>query len=167
MDAKLRLVSETPGWWNPRGHKMGIGTSGTMLTGQKADLTLRPKKGISLAVRINQVFSRDKYTLGWHVNHKGGFDPAYTAGGIELNSKEIRRMFCLAEGVEEKDQWMTKQYRGTAAVQGKFLRQDRYLNIPGPGTGQDGDANVSIFVSDEIMKAVRDLLAARGHWPAV
>lgn len=166
MDAKLKLAHETPGWWNPRGYKMEIGTSGTMLTGEKADLLLRSKGKSPAWVRINQVFTRNKYTLGWHVSHNGGLDPAFTCGGVELSSLDLRRMFCFDDGVEEADRWMTRQYRGTTAVQGKYLRQGRYLNIPGPGIGRDGDANISVFVSDGIMKGVRDLLAARGHMSA-
>lgn len=140
--------------------------SGTLLTGERADLAFRSAESICASVRINQVHKRDKYTLSWHISHKGGLDPAFTAGAIETNSLELRRMFCLDDGVEEADRWMTRQYRGTTAVQGKYLRQDRYLNIPGPGTGRDGDANISVFVSDGIMKSVRDLLAARGHLSA-
>lgn len=46
----------------------------------------------------------------------------------------------------------------TVSRAGKFYREDSYLNIPGMGTGQNGDANVSIFVTDEIKTAIEEIL---------
>lgn len=163
MVAQIKLVSETPGWWNPRGHHMHIGITGTVLTGGKADLALDSKDSVDAFVRIDQVYSRNKYKLGWHLNHSGGIDMPYTAGRIEVDARELKRMFAFIDGAEEDSLWLLKQYRGTAAAQGKFLRQNRYLNIPGPGTGRDGDANLSVFVSDEIMTGVRAMLISKGH----
>lgn len=165
MIKQLKLVSETPGWWNPQGHAIKVGTSGTVLTGEKADLALQSKESLDAFIKIRQVYSRDKYTLAWRVNHSGGFDTPYTAGSIEVNSNDLKLMFAFLDGAEEGSAWMLRQYGGTAAVQGKFLRHNRYLNIPGPGTGEDGDANISIFVSDEIMMAVRDMLATKKYSP--
>lgn len=166
MGARPRLVAETPAWWNPRGQDMVTSISGTLLTGEKADLAFRSAESVAASVRISQVFKRDKYTLSWRLSHKGGLDPAFTAGAIETNSLELRRMFCMDDGIEKADRWIAKRYGATTAVQGKFLRLEHYLNISGPGTGKDGDANVSMFVSDGILKSVRDLLAINGHMPA-
>ena len=42
---------------------------------------------------------------------------------------------------------------------GKFVRFHNYLNIPGRGEGQDGDANLSVYLSESIQEAVKDMLA--------
>lgn len=41
---------------------------------------------------------------------------------------------------------------------GAFIRQGRYLNIPGPGTGLIGDPNISIRLKPEIVAAVSKML---------
>lgn len=41
---------------------------------------------------------------------------------------------------------------------GKFLRADEYLNIPGPGTGCNGDPNISIEIDDRMRDAVRNFI---------
>jgi len=48
-------------------------------------------------------------------------------------------------------QWLANEYGADVASQGKYIRYGKFLNIPGPGTGHDGDANVSILI-DEIIQ---------------
>lgn len=42
--------------------------------------------------------------------------------------------------------------------QGAFIRYGNFLNIPSPGTGHDGDPNISILIDGPIRRAVRQLL---------
>jgi len=58
--------------------------------------------------------------------------------------------------------WMQHRY-GTqvgpvVGRQGKFIRHDNYLNIPGPGVGHDGDSNVSVELDAGIVDAILDLV---------
>ena len=51
-----------------------------------------------------------------------------------------------------------ERYGGTCFYQGVFLRYEYFLNIPGPGTGNDGNPNISVELDDGIKNAVRQLL---------
>ncbi len=55
-------------------------------------------------------------------------------------------------------QHILDEFGGTCANQGLYIRWDKYLNIPGPGTGHDGDANISIEITREIKEAIWTLL---------
>lgn len=54
--------------------------------------------------------------------------------------------------------WMVDKYGATAARQGFFIRYQDYLCLPGPGTGRDGDSNLSILLDEEIQDWVLKLL---------
>lgn len=56
--------------------------------------------------------------------------------------------------------FLLEKYGGDVACQFLFIRWQDYLNIPGPGTGHDGDPNISIKLTDEIKEAIRALLAS-------
>lgn len=49
---------------------------------------------------------------------------------------------------------------GALHLNSMFIRSGRFLNVPCQGTSMDGDPNISIFITDEIQKAIRDLLEA-------
>lgn len=53
---------------------------------------------------------------------------------------------------------MIRRYGGTTADQGRFIRYNRFLNIPGPGTGHDGDSNISVEIRSEMQDAVAAFL---------
>jgi hypothetical protein len=53
---------------------------------------------------------------------------------------------------------MIEPFGGTVAKQRKFIRYHEFLNIPGPGSGYQGDPNVSIELYPETIAAVRNLL---------
>ncbi len=42
----------------------------------------------------------------------------------------------------------------------RFARVGNYLNVPWPGTGNDGDPNMSILLNDTIRAAVKKLIEA-------
>jgi hypothetical protein len=54
---------------------------------------------------------------------------------------------------------LIKQFGATAGDYGKYIRWKKFLNIPCPGTGHDGDPNVSIYLHEKIQNAVLRLLA--------
>jgi hypothetical protein len=45
---------------------------------------------------------------------------------------------------------LAKRFDAEHAVLGKFIRVGDFLNIPGPGTGMDGDANLSVHLNEWI-----------------
>ena len=146
-----------PAWFNNHGFKMEL-QKPDLFNGGRCDLIIG--NGVVALVRIMRVGQRPKYLVDWRVVHSGGLDNPHTSGRIEIDRTELVQMFCISDEVsEETDQWLIDHYGGTVATQGKFLRDRKYLNIPCPGTGHDGDPNVSIFVSDEIRNAVAWMLA--------
>lgn len=128
--------------------------------GQGADLFIKSVGSIIAQLAINKtVPRRPNYTLAWTVRHAGGLVDPQTSGLVELSSSNLRKAFRLDDVMDDKlSLWLIDRYGGTVASQGEFIRWGKYLNIPGPGTGHDGDANISIFVSDEIRDAVTALL---------
>lgn len=147
-----------PDWYNQHGWKMEL-QSPDIFNGGPCDLVIG--NGVVAILRIARVAKRPKYVIDWRVAHDGGIDCPHTGGRIETNPVELARMFRLSdERGDDTDEWLTQRYGGTVGVQGKFLRSGRYLNIPCPGTGHDGDPNISVFVTDEIRDAVGAMLAS-------
>lgn len=103
---------------------------------------------------------RSRFLLDWGVAHAGTMDGPHTGGRIELSAVELDQALGMNDVMDfdANAQYLFKRYGATVAVPAKFLRWGRFLNIPGPGTGHPGDANVSIYVDDEICKATKALL---------
>lgn len=80
-------------------------------------------------------------------------------GRVFFTSDDLRAAFGLSQGSGRFGNWLIEQFGADSASQGKYIRWRNYLNIPCPGTGHDGDPNVSIYIdNDEILDAVRQLL---------
>lgn len=97
----------------------------------------------------------------WHVDYTviHGVN-IRVSGFLQMTTSDLK----IAFGIKDKcpaygGQHLIDEFGGEVAQQGKFIRWGEYLNIPGPGTGHDGDANISIRVDDEIKEAVRTLLS--------
>ncbi|MEK7514477.1 MAG: hypothetical protein AAB587_01510 [Patescibacteria group bacterium] len=53
---------------------------------------------------------------------------------------------------------LRRRFKADFAEEGKYIRRGDFLNIPGPGTGEDNDPNVSILLGTQIVGAVLDLI---------
>jgi hypothetical protein len=81
-------------------------------------------------------------------------------GTVWMTTGQLKSAFGLSDKYDVLfGKAVLADYGGTVAHQGKYLRYGDFLNIPGPGTGHDGDPNVSIDLSDEIKKAVAELVS--------
>lgn len=142
-----REVLDIPSWWHSHGDKMSVRSFAPkihlVIAGSAATLTIKrapPEVGDGM----------------WHVSWRVvQFAP-------EPFTEEVwgRRIFTgeellLAFGRPNSD--------GPSSLheerQGKFIRLGNFLNIPCPGTGHDGDPNVSVYLTDEIRAAVSGLLS--------
>lgn len=81
-----------------------------------------------------------------------------TRGRSFFNDKDLAAAFGLSDESGKYGQWLINRYGADSAEQGKYIRWKDYLNIPCPGTGHDGDPNVSIHLDQQIKDAVRKLL---------
>ncbi|MFC1599111.1 hypothetical protein ACFL2U_03860 [Patescibacteria group bacterium] len=80
-------------------------------------------------------------------------------GKMFFTDDMLKAAFGLQDHLEKLgSEWLTQRYGGTIACQHRFIRWQKYLNIPCPGTGHDGDPNISIQIDQEIMDAVAALL---------
>ena len=95
--------------------------------------------------------------VDWRINHARG----HVNGHSELSDWDIEAAF----GIPSKGDpcrysgWLIEQFGADVAGQGRYIRQGSFLNIPCPGTGHDGDPNVSIYLTEEIREAIRQLLS--------
>lgn len=85
-----------------------------------------------------------------------------TSGRVVFPTPILRAAFGLYDTyTPETNQWLIERFGGDCADQGRYIRYQRHLNIPGPGTGHDGDANISILLDDNIIEAIRRLIMHR------
>ena len=91
-------------------------------------------------------------------------------GKVMMSTDALKSAFVFADTTSRGSRWLIERYGGEVAEQGKFIRWKNFLNIPGPGTGQDGDPNISIFLDDVIKNSVFNLIyptltsEERRHW---
>ena len=145
-----------PEWYHHHGWKMRL---------RELDL-ITPRlriEGCAAAVTILSTNTYEKTRLespwfvDWRVNQCTPTEEI-VQGRRRFGNKELTAAFGLTDEQFYTTSWMLNRYQGTTAAQGLFIRFEDYLNIPGPGTGHDGDPNVSILLDREIKKAVQQLL---------
>ncbi len=100
----------------------------------------------------------EDWVVEWEVVQHVAYDEA-ARGRRQFDSDELAAAFGLNDKSGFFGQWMIDQYGAHSAEQGKYIRWKHFLNIPCPGTGHDGDPNVSIHIDDTMRDAVRLLLA--------
>lgn len=72
-------------------------------------------------------------------------------GTVFLTDGDLRDAFALGKNSETTSDIMY----ATPCV---FARVKRFLNIPCTGTGMDGDPNMSLYISGNVQRAVRQLM---------
>lgn len=150
QDPKLNHMSE-PVWYHTRGSKIGV---------EKFDdrNKLLVLSGSAACVRI----TRCARTVdeGWYVDWEVRYSQQEKAGGrIVLSSPELSAAFGLTAETGEWSGWLIQRFGADSAKHGRYIRWEKFLNIPSPGTGRDGDPNISIYLREEIQHAIQQLLA--------
>jgi len=149
----FRKFGSGPVWWHTRGLKMHLkecdeNRKHIVIEGSAAKVTID-------RVNIDRI-------VGWFVEWRvvNCFPiKEQTDGRVMMSYSELAAAFGLNNDyVVQGSDWLIDQYGGTVASQGKFIRYQKYLNIPCPGTGHDGDPNVSIELKEEIKEAVGSVL---------
>jgi len=150
-DPEIRLYF--PVWYHHHGMKMRV----KELNKEKQTLII---SGSAASVSIGRAPIGFITTAMWSVEWKIIWSPAeFTGGRIIFNSDELRAAFGLSDDSGEHGDWLIERFGGDSAEQGKYIRWKKFLNIPCPGTGHDGDPNVSIDIDEEMRNAVKQLLA--------
>ena len=145
-----------PDWWHSHGSKMSprpFDESNQILRieGSAAFLEIS-LIGLSTGVR---------WLVKWEVRQSQN---EKSSGSVIFTDDDMVRAF----GIKFEDNeipsghgWLYKHYLCESGRQRKFIRWEDYLNIPCPGTGHDGDPNVSMEVTHEIRMAVVDFMALK------
>ncbi len=146
---ELKPIWGNPIWFHHHGIKFSVSAS------ENDELVLDAS---AAHVHIKR-YKRDDYR-GWSVSWQVRYSRSErTEGTVVINDAAFASAFDLVAPKDNmRDGWLIERYGGDAAYQGCFIRWGRFLNIPCPGTGHDGDPNVSIYISDDILIAVRALL---------
>jgi len=117
--------------------------------------------GSAAKITIVRASTKFPWATGWFIDWEViQYRPSdqVVRGRREFNDNELAAAFGLTDHPGETDFRLLEQFGGDSAEQGLYIRWGDYLNIPCPGTGHDGDPNVSIELDDQIKEAVRALL---------
>ena len=141
-----------PKWWHHHGSKMRVKE---FCSGQKTLVLAGSAATVQIMPWPIEGQKPEPWGVEWEVKQSRN---EKANGRVFMNDKQLAGAFGLAEYRDELSQSILRDFPAECAHQGKFIRQGEYLNIPGPGTGHDGDPNASIQINGEIKAAVGALL---------
>ena len=142
-------------WFHRHGSKMKVSTVSLV----KPSITIASN---AAKIIIKEAFERQpskRVVRNWEIFEFTPYDEV-VRGRRLFSSEELAAAFCIAANSGDHGQQLIDRYGAHSAEQGLYIRWGNFLNIPCPGTGMDGDPNVSIFITDEIRDAVSNLLEA-------
>lgn len=151
--------ASAPNWYNRQGWGMELDRSNTAQT----QMGLKSLYGSDkLCVRYDPRAETDTpWSLAWMLFGSGS---ERVNGLVRFTAEDLRAAFGIADSITgpwaDGSRWLLERYAATVAHQGRFIRLGRFLNLPCPGTGQHGDPNVSVFLNNGIVTAVRYIIHA-------
>ena len=151
-DPNIRL--HFPVWYHGHGLRMRV----EQLDRQNRILII---SGSAAKVVIRKASLVHPNAQGWFVDWEVVQFAPYkegVRGRTHFYDKELMAAFGTSNDSGWSGDRLIKEFGADSAEQGKYIRWKNFLNIPCPGTGNDGDPNVSIYLDEEIQKAVRQLL---------
>lgn|GEM_PF-2151667 len=185
-DKKIYL----PFWWNYHGlfmkiKKVGEGISFLELHGPKAYLYVgyRFIEEINAKWEINWLIKNDcldnancyvflddplEYDITKPgAKYKRAMRGASIRGSVFVSTGELRAAFGISEECSETGRHICEMYGGDVAEVGKFIRWGNFLNIPSPGTGENNDPNISVFLHKEIKNVIEKLTVKPKYWDEI
>lgn len=140
-----------PSWWHAHGRKLGVKSydldQGVILEASAARLQIQPVADFP-----------DAWLVIWRLKYSPS---SWVEGRIEFLTEELEAAFGLSDLSGRFGDWLIAVYGADSAQQGKFIRYQEFLNIPDPGTGHDGDPNISVEVDEIVQQAVRLVISLR------
>ena len=138
-----------PDWYHFHGNKLKAKI-------EQGTLVIKSK---TTTVRIRQTFAEDccaVWNVEYHILHS--LDN-FSSGNIVMTQEDFKSAFGISEDCDHLfGQHIINRFGGNVACQGKYIRFGDFLNIPCPGTGCDGDPNVSINLDPEVRKIVSEFV---------
>lgn len=140
------FVDPRPAWW----HKRGLHMKET----PPSDGALVAESGSAELLIYN--IGRDSCVVQWEIVHIVGLSSV--EGKTRMGYKDLIVAFDLdPQGLAKTSgdaDWLKERYDADVAVPGMFIRKGDYLNIPAPGSGCDGDPNLSMKLTEAIKARV-------------
>lgn len=145
---------DVPEWWHHQGFKIAV--IGMDHANSPSEKVLRLESRV-VKINIRPACSPNEWFLEYEIVHF--FNDTWSKGRFYMTTTDLEEAFWLKDTCTESfAQGIIDRFGGDVAYQGKFIRYRSYLNFPGPGTGLDGDPNVSVRVDDDIKGWVRKFL---------
>ncbi len=157
---KKNVYFPFPAWWHIHGMKFRVKEYNAKekrlsLKASATFLTIQPHIRYD---KSKDELRQDGWTVIWKVIYSIP-SGCYVQGQTWFSYHDLRLAFDPEADINDLFDWYERFSPISAASQGRFIRYKNYLNIPGPGTGHDGDANVSIDLTDPvIVDSVKELL---------
>lgn len=139
-----------PDWWHSHGTKMDLNEQESTTD----QIILNSKVARLVIAKINNPNDLP-FNISWSIVRFRGEE---TNGNRKMDLDNFLAAFGFDNRTPHGSEWLIQKYGGSCAEQGTFIRYDRFLNIPHPGTGNDGDPNISVLLNREIQQAIISLL---------
>ena len=143
-------ISIPPSWFNPHGLKMSLGDYPIYQVTHENEVVVGSN---AARLQIRPSLANGKYEVLWLIDH-GPED--LVQGQVQLTKDELEEAFGLCANPSRNA--FAEHINADVGIQGHYVRKERWLTIPTPGPGFDGDPNISVFVTVDIQDAVRKLL---------
>ena len=150
MDESMpRLRNGVPVWFNP-------GTEVARIQ-EGSDESRLVLVGDSGRVVIERPPDKDRFwLLRWSLSYTEPY--AVFTGRLLIHELEMFSTFALQDFRPNESHDLLREFGGSSAVVGVYIRWGRFLSIPGPGSGFLGDPNLSIRVTEGMRRHVQILL---------
>lgn len=145
----IQVVLRSPPWWHKRGQEMEIGD----FEEWKKTLILSGPCAL-LSITLVGLVPDQGWFLHWEIDHGGG---SQVKGTAFLHNECLKAAFGLVKKTSGYSDILRQKFRADCAEIGEYIRTGNYLNIPSPGSGADGDPNISVYITDEMRECVRKL----------
>lgn len=138
-----------PSWWHHHGSKMALvrfdkDFHSMLISASTADLKI-----------IKRLQIEESWQVDWRIQLSA---ESKVEGRVIFTTMDLQAAFGLIDYTSRFGTSILGEYGGDSAYQGKYIRWGNFLNIPCPGTGHDGDPNISILINEAMKKAVRSMV---------
>ncbi len=140
-----------PSWFYPAESQLEYESN------NKLQIVFSSTSGARLRISLlNDPEQVDQWVVEWRITH---------APNEEVSGKSVfpRSLLLAAFGIVESyippcGQELVSRYDADFAAIGRCIRKGDCLNIPGPGTGLAGDANLSIRLTEDVVDRMKHFL---------
>ena len=158
--SRRETLTGMPDWFHGHGFKMGIEFFDPLLvphliiSASAAKVTIRP----ATSVYPDYKGHPGNWFVDWEIVQCRPYEEGVRGRAI-LSAEDLSVAFSAhSSGPYANNQRnLAERFEADFMRQRAFIRRGRFLNIPGPGTGHDGDPNVSILLDEAMLIAVKQL----------